>query len=274
MKAPEKFPIEYSCYVTRSREGEKFSQAHAISYVMSGRIVITDEFGQYEISAGETFFFSRNALVKYNKYPPSGGLFKSVTLFLDQTFLRSLALELNIDAFQNSPIHPLSRFQSSSVTATFMQSLIAYENILSKSRDPGLLDVKRKEAVLILIGENPDFTTILFNFSEPGKIDLEGFMQKNFHFKVDLSRFAYLTGRSLSTFKRDFGKIFHMTPNRWLLKRRLEEAHSLITIKHHKISEVYNEVGFEDLSHFSFAYKKHFGFPPSGSQNSRDVKNT
>jgi len=30
-----------------------------------------------------------------------------------------------------------------------------------------------------------------------------------------------------------------------------------------KPSDVYLDVGFEDLSHFSFAFKKHFGYNPS-----------
>jgi hypothetical protein len=49
-------------------------------------------------------------------------------------------------------------------------------------------------------------------FSEPGKIDLEAFMNRNFHFDVSLERFAYLTGRSLSTLKRDFKDLYNLPP--------------------------------------------------------------
>ncbi|WP_317194019.1 helix-turn-helix transcriptional regulator [Chryseobacterium sp. KMC2] len=65
---------------------------------------------------------------------------------------------------------------------------------------------------------------MLFDFGTPGRLDLEEFMQKNDKFNVNLERFAFLTGRSLSAFKRDFKKIFNETPNRWLIKRRLQEA--------------------------------------------------
>ena len=88
-------------------------------------------------------------------------------------------------------------------------------------------------------------------------------MHKNFHFNVSLKRFAYLTGRSLATFKRDFEKIFHLSPSRWLLQRRLQEAHYRIREKGAKPSEVYLDLGFEDLSHFSFAFRKKYGIPPS-----------
>lgn len=117
--------------------------------------------------------------------------------------------------------------------------------------------------VLILLKVNPTLKNVLFDFSEPGKIDLEAFMLQNFHFNVAMKRFAYLTGRSLATFKRDFEKIFHASPSRWLQQKRLQEAYYLIKEKGRKTSDVYLEVGFEDLSHFSFAFKKAYGVAPS-----------
>lgn len=89
-------------------------------------------------------------------------------------------------------------------------------------------------------------------------------MNKNFHFNVQLKRFAYLIGRSLATFMRDFEKIFHVSPSRWLLQKRLGEAYYQIKEQGKPASEVYLELGFEDLSHFSYAFKKQYGTPPSG----------
>lgn len=88
-------------------------------------------------------------------------------------------------------------------------------------------------------------------------------MQKNYKFNVNLERFAFLTGRSLSAFKRDFKKIFNETPNRWLIKRRLQEALFLIKEKKQRPTDIYIDLGFEDLSHFSFAFKKEFGISAS-----------
>jgi AraC-like DNA-binding protein len=104
---------------------------------------------------------------------------------------------------------------------------------------------------------------LLANFAEQGKLDLVDYMQKNFAFNIPMERFAYLTGRSLATFKRDFEKAFHSTPQKWLLEKRLQEAHFLISRKKQKPSEVYLEVGFENLSHFSRTFKQHFGYNPS-----------
>jgi AraC-like DNA-binding protein len=117
--------------------------------------------------------------------------------------------------------------------------------------------------LLILLQANPGLANILFDFGTPEKIDLEAFMNRNFRFNVAIQRFAYLTGRSLTSFKRDFEKTFQETPSRWLIQKRLQEAYFLMDKKGKKASDVYLEVGFEDLSHFSFAFKKKFGLAPT-----------
>lgn len=71
-----------------------------------------------------------------------------------------------------------------------------------------------------------------------GKINLAtGYMEKNFMFNLSLEKFGYLTGRSVTTFKRDFSKIFDLTPQRWLTKKRLELAHYQFVEKERKQSK-------------------------------------
>lgn len=53
-------------------------------------------------------------------------------------------------------------------------------------------------------------------------------MNKNYTFNANTERFTYLTGRSLSAFKRDFKTIFNETPSRWLTKKRLQETFFLL----------------------------------------------
>lgn len=105
----------------------------------------------------------------------------------------------------------------------------------------------------------------MFDFSEQHKIDLEAYMNRHFSYNIPLEKFAKLTGRSLSTFKRDFAKVYDTTPEKWLQKKRLEQAYFLITQQNKRPTDVYLEVGFENLSHFSTAFKKEFGVNASGA---------
>jgi AraC-like DNA-binding protein len=126
-----------------------------------------------------------------------------------------------------------------------------------------IASLKITEGITILRVIDKNIDTHLANFEKPGKIDLISFMEKNYMFNVPMEKFGYLTGRSLTTFKRDFQKAYKSTPQRWLTKKRLELAHYLFTEKKKKPVEVYYEVGFENLSHFSYAFKKQFGYTPT-----------
>ncbi|WP_183565661.1 helix-turn-helix domain-containing protein [Mucilaginibacter sp. SP1R1] len=254
--------IHYSCYYTRSRGGEQFIPEHAFSYQISGNLTLTDANKEYTSGPGDFRLSRRNHLVKFLKQPPPGGEFKSVSVFLDQTTLRNFSIEYGYRAEKNHESDSIISLKPNPLYKSYMESLLPYEQI-QQPGDKNLLSLKLREAILILLQANPELKDVLFDFSEPGKIDLEGFMNKNFHFNVQLKRFAYLTGRSLATFKRDFEKIFHLTPSRWLQHRRLQEAHYQIKEEGKAPSEVYLELGFEDLSHFSFAFKKAFGVAPS-----------
>lgn len=255
-------PIAYSCYGTHNREGEQFIPEYIFSYQISGTMIMNDGIREYIFNPGDFRFGRRNHLMKFNKLAPDGGEFKSFSVHFDQPFLRSLSLDAGYKAEKYVNSNAVIYLKTDPLYKNYFDSLLPYLQ-LNGEDDKDLFALKLKEAVLLLLKVNPEIKDILFDFSEPGKIDLEAFMNKNFHFNVNLSRFAYLTGRSLTTFKRDFEKLFHLTPNRWLRQRRLQEAYYLIKEKGKTASDIYLDLGFQDLSHFSFAFKKQFGTAPS-----------
>lgn len=255
--------ILQTCYFTRSTEGEQFINEHVFSFQIAGNLTVNDGRKTYVSKEGDYRLSRRNQLAKFEKTPPPNGEFKIISIYLDQETLQKLSKDLNVKAEKTVEIpdtiitlneHPLYK--------SFIDSLWVYLQLPDDEQN-ALMDTKIKEIVQLMLKVNPELKNVLFDFNDPGKIDIEAFMLKNFHFNVQLKRFAYLTGRSLSTFKRDFEKIFHATPSRWLTEHRLQEAYYRIKEKGQKPSDVYLDVGFEDLSHFSFAFKKQYGVAPS-----------
>jgi AraC-like DNA-binding protein len=262
-KMNRKFPhILYSCYAHKSSEGEQFIPEHVFGYVISGSSEMYLNGKKYLFQAGDFRFLRRNQLTKYIKHPPVGGEFKSISISMDQQTLRTLSEENDLHADKPYSGENAFLLKPNKLFSNYFDSLTPYLNSTGEINQV-LTTLKVKEGIMVLLETNPDLKNILFDFTEPGKINLEAYMNEHYRFNVDLNRFAYLTGRSLAGFKRDFEKIFNTAPNRWLQQKRLDDAYYLIKGKGKKPSDVYLEVGFKDLSHFSFAFKKAFGVSPS-----------
>lgn len=69
--------------------------------------------------------------------------------------------------------------------------------------------------------------------------------------------------RPRPSFKRDFKKTFDTSPRKWLQEKRFTEAHYQLETNNKKSSEIYLELGFESLSHFSNSFKKKYGVRPT-----------
>lgn len=255
--------ILYSCYSHVSRAGEQFIADHVFGYILSGDSELYVNGKNYYFKQGDYRFLKRNELAKFVKHPPAGGEFKTITIGMDQATLQSMSAELDLHADGPYSGESALFLKPNDLFSNYIKSLSPYMDKSSDEINPALTLHKVKEAVMILLETNPELKNVLFDFSEPGKIDLEAFMAQNYRFNVDLNRFAYLAGRSLATFKRDFERIFNISPNRWIQQQRLKDAYFLIKEKKHKVSDVYMDVGFKDLSHFSFAFKKAYGVAPS-----------
>jgi AraC-like DNA-binding protein len=261
IKTDDKPRILQSCYVNISRSGEHFVPNHSLSYLLSGSNEVYVNGKTHLFKEGEFRFIAKNQLAKFTKIPAADGVFKSIGVVIDQNTLHSVSEEHNLStkAYTGSTVLNL---QPTPLLYNFMDSLEPYLHN-SGELNTIITRLKVKEAIMILLETNPKLKDLLFDFTAPGKIDLEAYMTEHYKFNVDLNRFAWLTGRSLATFKRDFERIFNTSPNKWLQQRRLQEAYFLLKQQGRKVTDVYIDAGFKDLSHFSFAFKKAYGITPS-----------
>jgi AraC-like DNA-binding protein len=248
-------------------EKEQFVPAHVLIHVLSGSLSVVEADSVHTFEKGNTLFVRRNTLAKFTKYPQHNGEpFKTLSIFIRKTFLldhlkkEGIAYDPSTD--RTTAYCRVKKLPSSALMDNLFESLrLHFDSGMSLGKE--LSDIKTREAVLIIRQLDLSLFESLFHFTDPGKIDLEDFMSKNFVFNVPLETFSRMTGRSLSTFKRDFRKIFDEPPSRWLKKKRLEHAYYLIKEKHKAPSDVYLEVGFENLSHFSSSFKEAYGRNPS-----------
>lgn len=253
MGAPKK-------YAAGEISTEQFVADHTLCYVIDGIMRLYDGNKIHTIKAAECSLVRKNTLIRFMKEKVDDKLEK-VFIFLDQPFLKRVQEKIGAKVQLARHGDAILTIPTNALLTNFILSLTPYykEGAIAAP----FTDVKREELLLILLHHQPELATVLFDFSSPEKIDLEEFMNRNYKFNVSMERFAWLSGRSLSAFKRDFKQLFSTTPNHWLVQRRLKEAYFLLNNNNKKASEIYLELGFESLPHFSYAFKKEFGCPPS-----------
>ena len=76
------------------------------------------------------------------------------------------------------------------------------------------------------------------------------------------SRSAAAVGMSASAFHAHFKAVTAMSPLQFQKHLRLQEARRLLLSENLDAAEAGYRVGYDDQSHFSREYKRHFGEPP------------
>jgi AraC family transcriptional regulator, exoenzyme S synthesis regulatory protein ExsA len=252
--------IKLSCYEDKFFKSEIMFEHHMLVWFISGETKIVQADSTYLFKAGDIFLIPRNQLATIINYPKDNLPHKTVVMHLSTARLKDFYSNLNVHP-QQSISPKIHLFHNHPLLQSCLASLIPYFEMKDLPED--IASIKITEAISILRAIDKQVDDVLANFEEPGKIDLVTYMEKNFMFNMPMQKFGYLTGRSLTTFKRDFKKAFNTTPQKWLTQKRLELAHFHFVDKRSKPIDVCYEVGFENLSHFSYAFKKHFGYAPT-----------
>lgn len=153
----------------------------------------------------------------------------------------------NSDFIQNNMDHALRKIMSYETFSPCIVKLTALQI---------LFQIMSKES-------SRNFAAYLKYLITDRKIDLPYFMETNFTQNMSLEEMAKLTGRSISTFKKEFGSLFDVPPQKWLVNRRLEHAHYLLKKTKEPVSAIAYQIGFENISHFSRAYRLKYGATPT-----------
>lgn len=131
-----------------------------------------------------------------------------------------------------------------------------------------MLPLKFEEILLYLVQmKGIDFLLNFVHHQNPSVKSFVDTMHKNALNNLSIQELSFLCNMSVSTFKRNFDKEFQTSPIRWFQEKRLEHAAYLLQTKKMRASDVYEEIGFENLSSFVQAYKNKFGTTPKQSQN-------
>jgi len=231
-------------------------------YVLDGRKTWHTALGSFELFKGDCVFVRKGASIVEQFWETEFCFFLfSVPDEFIRDVLETRCTPLTKSLSSYKPVMPIHN--SKSVEA-FFQSMMPYFDA-ARRPDPSLIELKFRELIL-LVADNPSNTELLACFNalmqEPQKVTLQRVMEENFCFNLKTEEFARLCQRSLSSFKRDFQRIYNSSPGKWLLEKRLLHAMNLLANLGKTVTETAFESGFESPSHFSRAFRNYFGHSP------------
>ncbi|MCM4166537.1 Exoenzyme S synthesis regulatory protein ExsA [Arenibacter antarcticus] len=148
--------------------------------------------------------------------------------------------------------------------------IAAYLNSLSSniytnhSYSDALLSLKFEEIMLYLLNKYGNKLEFYLQSLISKEISpFKKIVESNVYSNLKLEEIAFLCHMSLSTFKRHFSSEYNVAPGKWLQDKRLQKAKTLLQGGDLKASDIYLDIGYNNLSNFSIAFKNKFGISPT-----------
>lgn len=89
------------------------------------------------------------------------------------------------------------------------------------------------------------------------------YIDENLNSMISVNQLAALCNISTSYFYQRFKSVMGVTPNRYIIKKRLTKALELLMSTDEKLSSIAAETGFCDQFHLSHEFKKNYGQSPA-----------
>lgn len=253
------------CLHTQGKKGSFFLKDHLLLYVKTGKYTVRFRDREYTVRNNEMVFLHKSMLIEYDKSgePGSEYTLDYMMFFLNERLLQEFVQFADVKPMDPvSDVVPVSIIAINDLTRTYFESLQPYFDNPGQVSD-GLVKIKLMELLFHLAESNERF---LYQLLQPESNDhnrIDRIMEENFTNPVSLHDLAYLSGKSLSTFKRDFQAIYHTSPLKWIRNRRLDKAEKMLLETTLSVTDICYSTGFENIAHFSRVFKLRFGLAPS-----------
>lgn len=245
------------------RDIEFFTNAPCLAFVLRGRETFSSpDHEEFVLLDGEMLFMPRE-LYMVSDFTSQEGPLEAFLFFFDEAvvtnFLRCSTLACANSRFDYHPY----KLATSKPVSFYMASLkTVYQNL---SGTPDLLRTKLLELLLLI--ETLEGGEWLRGFltkenTARKRRNIKHLMRDHQAYNLTVKDFATLSGRSLSSFNRDFKRQFGTTPIQWLIDVRLKKAHEMMLTSDLSVTQVAASVGYNNTSHFIKTFKSKYAITP------------
>ena len=187
-------------------------------------------------------------------------------LGLDPAVVASVAMESDIQIKKGDA--STKAMNVSSVDADLLDVIVRLVRLVETPAERKVLaPLIIKEIIyrLLIGGQGARLTHILASRGDTRRISKAiGHLREHFEQQLKMEEIARELGMSASGFYHHFKSVTSMSPLQFQKHLRLQEARRLMLGEDMDAASAGFRVGYEDPSHFSREYKRHFGAPPQG----------
>lgn len=238
-------------------------EENTIIYILEGDKIFRSEKTEFKVKKGD-FLFIKKGYYLYSESTNEG--YKSLVFFIDSGILKDFINQhstiLNKGSASQSPNWVL-QLNSDESFEKFIESVLPYFKNDSPYLEQ-LLKLKAQELLFHILNADPKgyFKKFLLENFSGKKIDLEYVLNTFYLKKLSIEDLAKISGRSLSSFKREFAEKYNMPPATWIKNKKLEHAYFLLSNNLGNVEEVSETVGFDSVSHFIKSFKEKYQITP------------
>jgi AraC-like DNA-binding protein len=253
------------CIVTSGERGTFFLEQHLLYVVLGGSVKLTCGRQSWTVGKNEMILLRRAQSVSYEKQgSEETGLFESQLFAINDELLKDFLTSQQVVIPAMTEEYGAQVSPMSERLVAYCWSLAPYFNDPSQV-NPGLLRLKVMELLYNVMDCSKNIFRQMLQLRQPVKTDIHRVVEENYTSPISLDELAYLSGRSLSSFKREFQDIYGEPPARWIREKRLAKAHEMLRSSNLSVADVAYSLGFENPTHFSRIFKQQYGYAPSQS---------
>ena len=235
---------------------------NTFSFLSEGKKEVVFDNSSFSIDNSQFLLMKSSHCLMTEKLSDVSHHYRSVLLFFSNDVALKLIRKLGLTHSKKVDAPSVYSFPYDIFIKRFVDSLIDVSKLPATIRQK-ILEVKFEEIMLYLIGvHGTDFLFSLLNHTDNSTQKFIQTVESNQLNKLTLKELAFLCDMSVSSFKREFDKQYSESPIKWFQDKRLEYASYLLKQEQKRPSDIYFEVGYENLSSFIQAYKSKFGVTP------------
>jgi len=249
---------------------EFYTNIPCVVYIESGQETITTSDNKTHELTARTAIFLQQGLNLHSDYVKMTENLKAYLIFFTDDVLTDFISAKNTSEINTGELPELLKIQCDSLIEVYFNSI----QLLKKHgcNTTALVRIKLLEFLHLLSLYDKRIFQAAFQSKQvtsSPKRNLTRLLNNSDTLKLSISDLANLSGRSTSSFTRDFKAIYDIPPKQWLKNKRLDRAYEQLTKTELTVTQVAADLGYENVSHFIKSFKEKYKITPKQLKQSK-----